>query len=235
MVNKVERKSVSDAVQEEVKRLITSGEWKAGTKIPSENELASMMGVSRVSVRSALQRLSSLGLIESRQGGGTFVCELDGSQNLNTLVPFAMLSGENQKYMVEFRRIIESEATYLVAVRSTEEDVRHLWEQWERYRQSEQKNSMSEESMELDLEFHLTLLQSTRNPMFTQMGNILKDTIMENIRYAWGQTEQNKGVDSHKQIISAIEKHDPVAARSAMWDHMDIVWELVNGGEKKGK
>lgn len=222
-------------MQDEVKRLITSGEWKAGTKIPSENELASMMGVSRVSVRSALQRLSSLGLIESRQGGGTFVCELDGSQNLNTLVPFAMLSGENQKYMVEFRRIIESEATYLVAVRSTEEDVGRLWEQWERYRQSEQKNSMSEESMELDLEFHLTLLQSTRNPMFTQMGNILKDTIMENIRYAWGQTEHNKGVDSHKQIISAIEKHDPAAARSAMWDHMDIVWDLVNGEEKKGR
>ncbi|MCC8164303.1 MAG: FadR family transcriptional regulator [Lachnospiraceae bacterium] len=233
MVNKVERKSVSDAVQDEVKRLITSGEWKAGTKIPSENELAAMMGVSRVSVRSALQRLSSLGLVESRQGGGTFVCELDGSQNLNTLVPFAMLSGENQKYMVEFRRIIESEAAYLVAVRSTEEDIRQFWEQWERYKRSEGRNSMSEESIELDLEFHLMLLRSTRNPMFTQLGNILKDTIMENIRYAWKQTKNNKGVSSHEQIISAIEKHDPAAARSAMWDHMDIVWDLVSRGEGK--
>ena len=67
-IQKIGRVNVSDAVMDEIKRLISSGEWPADSKIPSENELASMMGVSRVSIRSALQKLSSVGFIESRHG-----------------------------------------------------------------------------------------------------------------------------------------------------------------------
>ncbi|MCI8417764.1 MAG: FadR family transcriptional regulator [Lachnospiraceae bacterium] len=227
MIKKVERKSVSDAVLEEVKRLIINGEWKEGTKIPSENELANMMGVSRVSVRSALQKLSSLGLVESRQGGGTFVCQLDGTQNLHTLVPLAVLSNDNQKYMVEFRRILESEAAYLAAERATEEEITKMRDNLRKYQESEQKNPMSEEGLTLDVEFHMMVSEATHNPMLIQVISILRDTITENIRYAWKNAQKSEALVSHGRIIRAIEERNPVEARKGMWEHMNVVWDLI--------
>ena len=70
---KLQRTSVSEQIFAILKQKIASGEWQDGQKIPSENELAAQFGVSRMSARSALQRLSALGLLETRPGDGTFV------------------------------------------------------------------------------------------------------------------------------------------------------------------
>jgi len=223
-INRIKDKNVSDAVLDEIKRLIGSGEWKEGSKIPPENELAAMMGVSRVSVRSALQKLSSLGVIESRHGDGTFICKLDGSQGINMLIPVAILTGENHKYMVEFRRIIESEEAYLAAIRATDEEIALMKEN---YKRMKQVDPMSDECSALDVEFHLLIAQSCKNPMFIQTSNILQPTILDNILYARKYTSENYALKYHNMIIEAIEKRDPVAARNAMWDHMDLVWDLI--------
>ena len=79
---------VSDIVFDQLKEMIVTQEWAPGDKIPSENEIAQMMSVSRVSVRSALQRLASIGIIESRQGEGTFVREYSTSRQLEHLKNF---------------------------------------------------------------------------------------------------------------------------------------------------
>ena len=83
----ISKRNISDVVYEQLMENLIAGEWKPGDKIPSENELAAQLQVSRISVRSALQRLSSLGLVESRQGEGTFVCEFSGAQYANNLIP----------------------------------------------------------------------------------------------------------------------------------------------------
>ena len=70
---KLKRTSVSEQIFAILKGKIASGEWKDGQKIPSENELAAQFGVSRMSARNAVQRLSALGLLETRPGDGTFV------------------------------------------------------------------------------------------------------------------------------------------------------------------
>ena len=66
----IRKRNISNEVYGRFMNAIASGEWAPGSKIPSENELASTLGVSRVSVRSALHKLTSLGLVESRQGEG---------------------------------------------------------------------------------------------------------------------------------------------------------------------
>ena len=71
-IKKVVKSSVSQQVFDQLREQILSGSWKPGQKLPSENELAAQFGVSRVTVRNALQKLSGLGLLETRFGEGSF-------------------------------------------------------------------------------------------------------------------------------------------------------------------
>ena len=72
-IQKISRASIGDQVYQQMKDQIVNGEWKAGDRLPSENELAEQFGVSRVTVRGALQKLAALGLIETKLGDGSYV------------------------------------------------------------------------------------------------------------------------------------------------------------------
>lgn len=223
-IQKIGRVNVSEAVLDEIKRLIGSGEWPVDSKIPSENELAAMMGVSRVSIRSALQKLSSVGLIESRHGEGTFVSKMDGRQIMNMLLPVAVLTNDNQKYMVEFRRVIESEQAYLAASRITSEEMDKLRAN---YRAMEKVGPDSRECSELDVEFHMLVARASKNPMFIQTSFILKDTMLDNILYMKKFQKENQAFNYHKRIIEALEKRDAQGAREVMLEHLEKLWELI--------
>lgn len=223
-IHKIGRVNVSEAVMDEIKRLIGSGEWPADSKIPSENELAAMMGVSRVSIRSALQRLSSVGLIESRHGEGTFVSKLDGRQVMNMLLPAAVLTLDNQKYMVEFRRVIESEQAYLAALRITADELDALKTN---YKAMKKVDPLSQECSKLDVEFHMLVAKASKNPMFIQTSYILQDTILDNILYVRKYTKENQAFVYHKRIIEALEQRNPQEAREAMYEHLERLWELI--------
>lgn len=87
--NKIIRASVVDTVYSDLRKRIISGEWKEGEKLPSENEIADAYGVSRVSVRTALQKLIALNIIENRQGDGTYVSKfrfLDFMDNVSDIL-----------------------------------------------------------------------------------------------------------------------------------------------------
>lgn len=223
-INKIKKHNVSDAVLEEMKRLITDGEWKPGSKLPSENELARRMGVSRVSIRSALQRLSSIGLIESRQGEGTFVGTIDSGNYVNMMIPLTMLEMDDKQYVMEFRRIIESEQAALAAKRATDEDIKRLKEN---LTQMNQYHFSSQEFSDKDIEFHLLLAEIGRNPLLIRTTNILKDFVMESIIYYTRQSKENLASPYHVKIIEAIEAHDPDGARKAMKLHLDIALSVA--------
>ena len=89
-IKKVVKSSVSQQVFDQLREQILSGSWKPGDKLPSENELAAQFGVSRVTVRNALQRLSGLGLLETRFGEGSFIRGPGSGAALNQLVPIAL-------------------------------------------------------------------------------------------------------------------------------------------------
>ena len=77
MVHRIHRKSVSDQVFEQMRELILASEWKIGDKLPAETDLANHFGVSRSSVRQALQKLSAIGMVKTRVGEGSFVRQAD--------------------------------------------------------------------------------------------------------------------------------------------------------------
>lgn len=213
----IERKNVSDMVYEQFLDALRSGEWKAGDKIPSENELAGTLNVSRMSIRTALQRLSALGLIESHQGDGTFVCEFTGAQYANSLVPITLTGPSHMKYLMEFRKILDCEIAALAAGKADRQVVDALREN---YRQH-QSIADADCAAALDVEFHFLLAKATQNPLIVQVYTVFMKVFEENMCEIVRKMGVAGAMEYHRQIIDAVEKGDAGAARTVMLEHIE--------------
>ena len=101
---------------------IREGRWKSGEKLPSESQLCQELDISRTTVRSAIGRLTGLGLARSIQGKGTFVCAAPPAQAAEQ----QRIQSTNRLDVFEFRKIIESESAALAAIRATALDVQEM-------------------------------------------------------------------------------------------------------------
>lgn len=214
----IKKINVGEHVFEEIKSAISSGEWPPGTKIPSENQLAASMGVSRISIHGAIQKLSSLGILESRQGEGTFVCLLDGSQFMNSLLPMVTIGNIDMQYMLEFRDVIESECAALAAKRGDSEQLELLKEN---YNLLINHDNTLEEGVELDYEFHFEVAKMSRNPFLIQVMNIMRDLILESMLDIKSKVRANNAEYYHRALIEAIENGEEDTARRIMKEHLE--------------
>ena len=201
-----------------VRQLIESGELGAGDKLPPERELARLIGVSRATVRAGLQSLATIGVVDSRQGSGTFVAAGPPLLNINPLSLFSALHGVPQDELFETRRVIEIDLAGLAAKRAHDAELAVI----------------SEEVMEMfasvddvhrflvhDIRFHRAVASAARNPLLAAIMEMVADlfydhrkTTVENWRRAPEAAEQ------HRRIYQAIKARDVARARLEMGDHL---------------
>ena len=222
-LQKIEKQNVGDMVFDQLRNSIMAGEWKPGEKMPSENELVSILGVSRISVRSALQRLSGLGLIESRRGEGTFVRKFYSADGLKAVIPVIAMSSSDRKSLFEFRRILELEAAALAAERADDKIIEGMEE-------TNKGMENLETAPEADLAFHNMVAKATCNPFIVSVSEILRD-------YYFALFKDNismvgtDGLKHHLLLIEAFRSHDADAAREIMREHLasaQVDWEKNN-------
>ena len=225
----ISKQNISDVVYEQLMENLIAGEWKPGDKLPSENELAAQLQVSRISVRSALQRLSSLGLVESRQGEGTFVCEFSGAQYANNLIPLVVFERSDMQDLMEFRNILDSEIAALAAMRATDTDIALLHQNYQRHMAAEGDVT---KCADYDSEFHCLLAAATHNALFHKVYQVFQPVFRKNMHQIVSIMGVSGARVNHAAILAAVEQHDPEAARAAMqthvqetissvWDHSD--------------
>lgn len=225
----ISKRNISDVVYEQLMENLIAGEWKPGDKLPSENELAAQLQVSRISVRSALQRLSSLGLVESRQGEGTFVCEFSGAQYANNLIPLVVFERSDMQDLMEFRNILDSEIAALAALRATDTDIALLHQNYQRHMSAEGDVT---KCADYDSEFHCLLAAATHNALFHKVYQVFQPVFRKNMHQIVSIMGVSGARVNHAAILAAVEQHDPEAARAAMqthvqetissvWDHSD--------------
>jgi GntR family transcriptional repressor for pyruvate dehydrogenase complex len=202
-----------------------------GSKIPSENELAEVLGVSRVSVREGLQMLVTLGLLETRHGEGTFVREFTGDTYMNGLFPLLALGKTGLFHVLEYRRVMEKGTASIVAEKATDEIIRGLeacYATMEKCREDVTAFAVA------DLDFHLFLAKATGNPLIIKVTDIIRSILtvsMENVVSALGV---NDGLDYHKRIIEAVKARDPAKAESLMEEHIGRTIERVREADLAG-
>lgn len=125
-MNIIEKNNLVDEAYNQLLQMIASGEWVEGSKLPSESQLCETLGVSRNTVRVALSKLNALGLIESRQGFGYSVRNLNIGIYLNSMLPTMLLHSRDLESITEFRIGVESEAAAVAAERATAEDLERM-------------------------------------------------------------------------------------------------------------
>jgi GntR family transcriptional repressor for pyruvate dehydrogenase complex len=213
----VKRTNIKQQVFLQLRDQIVAGVWLPGSKIPSENVLTRKLGVSRVSLREALHMLASLGLLESRQGGGTFVKAYSGELLFNPLFPMIALDKTDILHVLEYRRIVEKGTAALAAEKAGKQEIDRLEAA---YREMTLAKGTVHAFAQADLDFHLALAKATGNPIIIKVNNIIKSVLsasMDRIVSALGVRD---GLLYHRRILDAIRAHDAGSAESHMEEHL---------------
>ncbi|MBK8303721.1 MAG: FadR/GntR family transcriptional regulator [Pyrinomonadaceae bacterium] len=207
-------------VVERLRKMIHDGELSPGDRLPPERDLAKLLGVSRPTLRAGIRSLSTVGILQSKQGAGTFVVEKDDSPTLdsNPLRMLSALHGFTSDEMFEARLALEMSIAGLAAERASSEQMTRMAEEI-----TGMYASLNEPEQYLlhDMQFHQTIASASNNRILTSLMNmiatILYDSRSKTVKRA---KDLKQSAEQHHNIYRAMREHDPEAARWAMHDHL---------------
>ena len=153
-LHQVTRNSVSDQVISQMKKNIEKGSWKPGERLPGEMQLCETFGVSRVTVRNALQKLAGEGLIETKVGDGSYVRNFSISEAMSRVSIPVGLSDQEFRELLEFRCVMEGPLCELAVSRMTDEDLARLQKAYDDMCSMQQNETAFANA---DVTFHTTL------------------------------------------------------------------------------
>jgi GntR family transcriptional repressor for pyruvate dehydrogenase complex len=211
-------------VARQIERLILK-KLKPGDKLPSERELAEMLGVSRSSIRDAIRGLELAGLVEPRQGAGTIVREISTGSVVNPFASALERKKELVSELLDFRKMLEPP---LAARAATHASVEEISEMEEILRRQEEKQRAGEAAVAEDAEFHYSVALASDNSVVIKVLDILMD-LLRDTRERSLQVEGRgqRSLAGHRRILAAIKSHDAEAAKAAMRRHIEDVEEIV--------
>jgi GntR family transcriptional repressor for pyruvate dehydrogenase complex len=218
---------ISDEVYKQLVSLISSGQFKPGEKLPSEREMASDLGISRQSIREALYRAEIMGLIEVRQGEGSFVLS---SVRETLKPPLLVLLEEEAGRIFEFlevRKLIEGWCAGKATAEATAEDLERMAGIVERMAASTPGDSEWEE---VDVEFHLSIAAATHNVIAIHIMEALKESFGSFFRFRKVLTRPEKKdllLRHHHEIYRAISQKDPSLAKRKIIDHLNYIEKKI--------
>ncbi len=223
-------KKISEEIVDQIKNLISIGELKPGDRVPSERDLATMLGVSRPSVREAIMVLEAMGLIESRQGGGTFVRSLTEASMADPLSNMVEKNPLLLHALVEVRMGLESWSAYLAATRASDEEIgqmRTLVDEMER------QAARGGWDADVDARFHYAITAATHNTIQLHVLNTVHSLFHATIQVALMEFYRKEGyvavlLNQHRRILDAIAQRDAEGARQAMTEHLVLVEEKMH-------
>jgi GntR family transcriptional repressor for pyruvate dehydrogenase complex len=216
---------VSSEISAHLEKLIALGELRPGDRLPSERELAGKLGVSRASLREAMHELEAKHLVERRPGRGTTV--LPAPEHVNRLYE-RLSDGEHQlRDIAELRETLEPKLAGLAATRATRANLIEL----ENVLRNPVAEAAPEESLRLDLEFHLLLAAAAQNPLMSAI-NTLTASWTPATRVVSHATRYAREVSylGHRAILAAVTRGDADEARDAMIRHLSDVAALTRDG-----
>ena len=218
------QQTVAEAISAEILDLLRQKELKPGDKLPPERDLAEMLGVSRPSLREALRALSIMKVVEVRQGDGTYVSALKTEELVEHLEFVFMLDDSTTLQLFEARKIVETGNASLAAVRISDEELAALHACQEK---SEHAVDDPEAFMQADIELHEIITRAARNPMLERFMASIK-TLSRASRHRTTHIKKVREtvVDHHRQIVMALENHDPEATGVAMLHHLEFVEQM---------
>lgn len=225
------KKKTSQIIAEKIEEFFLKGDLQPGSKLPSERELASQFGVSRSSVREALQQLELTGAIIIRQGGGSYI-NTSEVEKVSQLLSDSIVEAESHLVvdMLELRRALEIEAISLASVRAVPADLAKIKQALD-----EMKSSLydAEKGIKADLHFHQRIVEASHNPLLINLVQSLAEKMEDSIRAT--RTHRFMDVDryedtfiEHAELFEAISIRNSVLAKERMEKHITRILDELD-------
>jgi GntR family transcriptional repressor for pyruvate dehydrogenase complex len=208
----------TEQVVARVYELIKREELKPGDRLPPERELSKQLGISRPSLRAGLSSLISMGVLQSRQGAGTFIVDGPPALDSEPLRLLAQLHGFSFEHMFETRSFLEVGAAGLAAERATGEQLATMSEEI-----ADMFGALDDPQQFLvhDVAFHRAVASASGNPTLATLVEMVSAILYERRRETIERAHDFKeALDLHRRIYRAIRARKPEEAREAMREHI---------------
>jgi GntR family transcriptional repressor for pyruvate dehydrogenase complex len=216
---------VADKVAEQLRGLISDGRVKVGDRLPSERELAEQMGVSRISIREALQQLEMQGMLEIVHGGGSIVRNITGQEIRKTLELFLERDPKRVLELAELRAFMEAWAAREAARHRTEAELGAIRGYLEEMERDFERGQIR---YDVDFKYHTEIAGATHNTIYLHLIDNIYSLINYSIKIHHeevftGRDDQETILNHHRNIFNAIRDRNPDAAEVAMKEHLAFV------------
>ncbi|WP_127354434.1 FadR/GntR family transcriptional regulator [Actinacidiphila soli] len=208
------RSALADQVIAQLRAQITSGEWPVGSRIPTEQQLVEQLGVARNTVREAVRALAHNGLLDIRQGSGTYVLatsELAG-------VMHRRFADAETGHVSELRSALEAAAARLAAQRRTERDIANLDAALDR-RERAWESGDADAFVEADATLHLAVVAASHNPVLAELYADLGQVLRAFLRADVGEELRPEQYVDHARLVEAIRAGDGDTAATEAAGH----------------
>ncbi|MCY1485056.1 Glc operon transcriptional activator [compost metagenome] len=222
-----ERRQVADVVAERIEQLIVDGVLKTGQALPSERRLCDKLGISRSALREGLKVLRGRGIIETRQGSGSYVAELTGPRDASPLMHLFSSQPRTLYDLLEVRALLEGESARLAALRGTEADFVLITRRYEEMlaAHADPDGMDSQAHAHLDHAFHLAVCEASHNPVLVHtlqsLTDLMLSSVFASVNNLYHRPLSLKQLDrQHSRLYHAVIERLPEQAQRAARDHI---------------
>jgi len=213
-----------DIVYDFIVEKIQTGEWYADVKILPETKLAKQLGVSRVAVRGAIQKLAGMSVLRKQQGSGTYVERIDVSSVMSALMPMFVISDQELLGIMEFRTYFEPGNVRQFIRNSTDEDIAAL----ERNYNDMRANRDNPQALHvIDFDFHHMIAKGTRNSFVMRISDFYVDVIKEQQRCISARLGADIALEDHLLVLKYIKEKREDLAMLHMEHHVKRVMHAM--------
>lgn len=221
-----------EAVMRRMETALLDGTWPAGSRLPAERVLAEQYGVSRNTVREAIQRLSARGLLQSRRGAGVFATD---RLRAGIASPWGQLVADHPALrddILEFRRVLEGATAHFAALRANATDIARIRSLLRELEQARARDDKQGEAS-ADAQLHDAIALASHNTMFLHLHTSVLGMLREHITSngtdlrAENREASDQLLVQHRTLCDAICNGRPEEARTAMHAHIDFVRNRV--------
>jgi len=224
-------KSLVEQISERIIQLIMDNDWQVGDKLPNEYDLADMLNVGRSTIREVIKALVSRNVLEIRRGAGTFISQKCGIADDPLGLTFVKDKFKLALDLLEVRFMIEPSIASIAAIKATDEEIEEMSSLCDEIDSLILRN---EPYLEKDIEFHTAIAKSSKNLVMVNLIPIINSSIAIFIDIT-NQKLRNETIETHREILNSIKKHDSNGAHDAMLLHLVYNRRNIKGVIEKGK
>ena len=204
--------SMTDRVINRIIGMIVSGEYKPGSKIPTESELCLYLGVGRNSIRESIKVLEYLGVLEIKRAEGTFVRTETSEKMLNPLLFGIILEGDSSNNILELRKIFDIGSLELAIKKISPADEKNIEDKFEILANEISKENVDiDKLLEADISFHESISDILNNKLVKHVNSVItKLTIISRKetfqRISLSSSKKKQSLERHRNILKCIKE-----------------------------